>query len=72
MPTAIGLPDDVIAAIDEVAAELGISRADFVQRAIAAALLPYRQSRDAEVFGILAGKLEDGLRYQKRLRSEWD
>ncbi|ADW71059.1 ribbon-helix-helix protein, CopG family [Granulicella tundricola] len=71
MRTLIDIPEEDIAAIKQVTVALGISRAEFVRRAVSQSLEPYRTSGHSEAFGICAGKLEDGLQFQDRLRGEW-
>jgi hypothetical protein len=57
--------------IGSVTAKLGISRAEFVRRAVRASLVPYRETDQADAFGILNGKLPDGDAYQEKIRGEW-
>jgi hypothetical protein len=71
MRTLIDIPDEDIKVIGSVTAKLGISRAEFVRRAVAASLVPYRDADQADAFGILKGKLPDGLAYQEKIRGEW-
>ncbi len=71
MRTLIDIPEEDLATLQNVTAKLGISRAEFVRRAVSASLLPYRESEQTEAFAILAGKLEDGLAYERKFRSEW-
>ena len=71
MRTLIDIPEEDLATLQNVTAKLGISCAEFVRRAVSASLLPYRESEQTEAFGILAGKLEDGLAYEHNLRKEW-
>lgn len=71
MRTLIDIPKEDIEVIGAVTAKLGISRAEFVRRALTASLIPYRDADQADAFGILKGQLQDGLRYQKKARSEW-
>jgi metal-responsive CopG/Arc/MetJ family transcriptional regulator len=69
--TLVDIPEEDLAVIQNVTETLGISRAEFVRRAVTASLVPYREARQREAFGILAGKVEDGVAYQQKLRSEW-
>lgn len=71
MRTLIDIPDEDIEVIGSVTAKLGISRAEFVRRALTASLAPYRDADQAEAFGILKGKLPDGVAYQEKIRGEW-
>ena len=71
MRIAVDIPDDQLAEIDAIATALDISRTEFIQRSIAASIAPSRNSADTDAFGILEGKLPDGLAYQKKFRNEW-
>jgi hypothetical protein len=69
--TLIDIPDEDIEVIGSVTAKLGISRAEFVRRALTASLVPYRGTDRADAFGVLKGKLPDGVDYQEKIRGEW-
>lgn len=71
MRVLVDIPNLDIKLMDEVAGKLAISRAEFVRRAIADSLTPYRRKMNHAAFGLLSGMEEDGLAYQERLRSEW-
>jgi hypothetical protein len=74
--TLIDIPDDQIAALAEMGQAQKKSRAALVRESIGRMIADYREQRrlaniDA-AFGIWNGQVEDGLEYQRRLRSEWD
>ena len=71
MRTLIDIPDDDIKLLNTVVRQLAISRAEFVRRAIATSLAPYREAMNHEAFGLWADHPVDGLEYQERLRAEW-
>lgn len=71
MRTLVDIPDEDIKLISKVVKKRSISRAEFVRRAIDAALAPYRKKMEHKAFGLWADLAEDGLEYQERLRSEW-
>lgn len=71
MRTLVDIPNEDLEVIGSVTAKLGISRAEFVRRAVRASLVPFRDADHADAFGILKGELPDGLIYQERIRSEW-
>lgn len=71
MRVLVDIPKPDLELVDEVADKLTISRAEFVRRAIADSLTPYRHKIDHAAFGLWSGMEEDGLAYQRRLRSEW-
>ena len=71
MRTFVDIPEEDLEVIGSVTTRLGISRAESVRRALTASLVPYRAASQADAFGVLKGRLPDGLAYQDKLRSEW-
>ena len=71
MRTLVDIPDEDLKLIAKVVKKRSISRAEFVRHAIDSALAPYRKKIEHGAFGLWAGRDEDGLDYQERLRSEW-
>lgn len=71
MRTLIDIPDKDFKLLNTVVKGMEISRAEFVRRAIATALAPYRKTMNHEAFGLWASHPEDGLEYQERMRAEW-
>jgi metal-responsive CopG/Arc/MetJ family transcriptional regulator len=69
--TLVDIPNEDLEVIGSVTAKLGISRAEFVRRALTASLVPYRDANQVDAFGILKGKLPDGMEYQEKVRGEW-
>jgi hypothetical protein len=79
MRTLIDLPEEDIAKIKKITEEQGISRAEFVRRAVRQSLEPQQKVDRNQFFGLWARNrdpndppLEDGLAYQLRMRAEWD
>ena len=72
MRTIIELPTDQLTALDALCARDGISRAEAVRRAVADHLARERSAEPGEAFGLWRRRPVDGLRYQERLRREWD
>lgn len=70
MRILIDVPKPELELMDEAVKQLTISRAEFVRRAIAVSLTPYRHKMQHATFGSW-GAGEDGLAYQKRMRAEW-
>jgi predicted transcriptional regulator len=70
--TIIDLPDEQIEPLKELAARTGLSRAELVRRAIAEYLRREAVATGDAAFGLWRKRSEDGLAYQKRLRTEWD
>jgi metal-responsive CopG/Arc/MetJ family transcriptional regulator len=71
MRTLIDIPEEDIELLDQVVKRLGLSRAEFVRRAVATSLAPHRQKMNHAAFGAWSNFPEDGLAYQERMRAEW-
>ncbi len=72
MRVLVDVPETDLALLDQVVRKQTISRAEFIRRAIAHSLAPYRGKMNHAAFGAWAGDLrEDGLAYQERMRAEW-
>jgi len=72
MRTLVDIPAEDLDLLNGVAKTLAISRAEFVRRAISKSLEPHRQSQKQEAFGLWKNRPVDGLKYQERMRAEWD
>jgi len=71
MRTLVDIPADDLKLLNGVVKTLAISRAEFVRRAIAKSLEPHRLSQKQEAFGLWSKQPVDGLKYQERMREEW-
>ena len=74
MRTLVDIPDEQLAELNKLAEREKVSRAELVRRAVAEMLASKRQAKGdgiEKAFGLWAGRDEDGLAYQERLRSEW-
>ncbi len=73
MRTLIDIPEQDIQALDQLGQTRGESRAKIVRAAIGEYLARHRAVAPAQdkAFGIWRDKAEDGVAYQRRLRSEW-
>ena len=71
MRTLVDIPEDDLKLLNTVTKKLGISRAEFVRRAVATSLAPHRRKMDHAAFGLWTSHPEDGLAYQQRMRQEW-
>jgi metal-responsive CopG/Arc/MetJ family transcriptional regulator len=71
MRTLVDIPDDDIAALDELSTRRGASRAKVIREAVRDYLVRNPPADRDAAFGIWRGMQEDGLAYQERLRSEW-
>ena len=71
MRTIIELPDDQVDALDGLCKQQKISRAEAIRRAVAALLAAEGQRSAAEAFGLWSDGVDEGMKYQDRLRREW-
>lgn len=72
MRTIIELPDPDVEALDALCRRDGISRAEAIRRAVTKHLLENRVGESGAAFGLWRARPVDGLKYQQRLRREWD
>ena len=72
MRTVIDLPDEIIDTLDRVSSRENRSRAALIREAISDYLKRNALPPADEAFGIWKGKPEDGMKYQKRLRGDWE
>lgn len=71
MRTLVDIPDEDLKLIKSVTRKLGVSRAEFVRRAIDQSLTLHRGKMNHSSFGAWRDFPEDGLEYQQKIRSEW-
>jgi metal-responsive CopG/Arc/MetJ family transcriptional regulator len=71
MRTLIDIPDHDLKALDRLGERGGVSRAKLVRQAISDYLEKTRRSQADTAFGLWREMAEDGVDYQRRLRSEW-
>jgi predicted RNA methylase len=72
MRTIIDLPPDQIEALEALCRREGISRAEAIRRAVAQHVRPVRRAATDPAFGVWRTRRLDGLKYQERLRREWE
>ncbi len=75
MRTIIDIPDSYVHRLDQLKQQRGVSRSELVREAVQRYLESPVGSTEDTAFGIWAGEedlQEDGVKYQRRLRSEWD
>ena len=70
MRVKIDLPEEMTTQLDELARVRGTDRAELIQQAVSGFLAKQRAFDAA--FGAWAGRGEDGVGYQDRMRSEWE
>lgn len=71
MRTLIDIPEEDLGRLNELSSARHVSRAELVRSAISLFLRTHGTDVADEAFGLWADGKEDGLAYQKRLRSEW-
>lgn len=70
--TLVGLSDQDFQALDALSDVKRVSRAELIRQAVSQYLEKFKSEPPSDVaFGLWAGKNEDGLAYQQRLREEW-
>ena len=72
MRTIIELPAEQVEELEAVCRRDGISRAEAIRRAIADHLRHRPRAGADPAFGAWRARRMDGLKYQERLRREWD
>ena len=72
MRTIIELPADQIEALDALCKRDGLSRAEAIRRAVAEHVRRERTPETHQAFGVWRTRQVDGVKYQQRLRREWD
>ena len=71
MRTIIDLPDEQIDDLTEICKKENISRSALIRKAVAEFLRKYSSKKGNEAFGIWKGKKRDGLKFQRKIRTEW-
>ena len=66
------VPEEQLTALDSLCRDEGISRAEAVRRAVTAHVRQHRAGQPDKAYGLWRGKQRDGLKYQERLRREWE
>lgn len=73
MRTVLELPDAQVERLKRLGELNGLSRAELVRRAVAEYLRQHPTDDTDAAFGLWRHRrTEDGLKYQQRLREEWD
>ena len=71
MRTLVDIPERDVKALDELSRRRRVSRAGVIRAAIGDYLARHRGPDREEAFGLWEADGEDGLEYERRLRSEW-
>ncbi|HBG93913.1 MAG TPA: CopG family transcriptional regulator [Chromatiaceae bacterium] len=72
MRTVLDLPDSQVEGLKRLGERNGLSRAELVRRAVAEYLSKHPTDDTDSAFGLWRNRAEDGLKYQQRIREEWD
>ncbi len=72
MEVTLDIQQDQLDRLDELQQERKASREQLVREALAAYLPPSKKKHLLEYFGVLKGRVEDGMAFQDRIRREWD
>ena len=70
--TIIDLPAEQLESLDALCRREKISRAEAIRRAVAEHVRRHRGDAADRAFGLWRARKEDGLKYQARIRREWD
>lgn len=70
MRTLVDLPDHQVASLKTICAAKKLSRAEVIRQALAA-FIETNKAAPGQAFGLWGDRKDDGLAYQKRVRSEW-
>jgi metal-responsive CopG/Arc/MetJ family transcriptional regulator len=72
MRTLIDIPDKYLSALAEIGKQEKLSRAAVVREAIAVYVKKHQTKKPLnEAFGLWGSKKTDGIKYQRKSRSEW-
>ncbi len=71
MRTLVDLPERELEQLTALSRSRKTSRAELIRRAVAGYLAQNRAGIE-DSFGLWKGRGEDGLKYQERLRNEWE
>jgi metal-responsive CopG/Arc/MetJ family transcriptional regulator len=71
MRTLVDLPETELEQLNALSRERRVSRAELIRRAVAGYLEQNRTGLE-ETFGLWKKKAVDGVKYQERLRGEWE
>ena len=71
MRTLVDLPETDLEQLNALSRERRVSRAELIRRAVSGYLEQNRTGLE-ETFGLWKKKAVDGVKYQERLRGEWE
>lgn len=71
MRTLVDIPNKQLGELAEICKQENLSRAAVVREAITAYIAEHRSKKTVDAFGLWGKKKIDGLKYQRKIRSEW-
>ncbi len=72
MRTIIDLPDEQLEALGEICAQKKVSRAAVIRQAVAGYIQQSKAGKAENAFGLWKKKNINALKYEDKLRAEWD
>ena len=72
MRTIIDLPAEQLKALGEICEEKNVSRAEIVRRAVSQYIQEKQAAKGQNAFGLWKKKKINALKYQDKLRAEWE
>ncbi len=71
MRTLVDIPEADVRALEDLGRQRRVSRAKIIRQALREFLVKNGRAELDEAFGLWSDHAEDGLEYQRRIRSEW-
>ncbi len=71
MRTLVDIPDQQMGQLAKICKNENLSRAAVVREAIAVYIVEHQSRKPIDAFGLWGKKKTDGLKYQRKIRSEW-
>lgn len=72
MRTIVDLPEDQLEALGEICAQKKVSRAAVIRQAVAGYIEQAHAGRGENAFGLWKRKKIHALKFEDKLRAEWD
>ncbi|MDQ6632172.1 MAG: ribbon-helix-helix domain-containing protein [Verrucomicrobiota bacterium] len=72
MRTIVELPDDQVEALGHICAHEKVSRAEVIRRAVGNYIQEKQSGKGQSAFGLWKNKKINSLKYESRLRTEWE
>ncbi len=72
MRTIVELPDEQVEALGNICAQEKVSRAEIIRRAVGNYIQEKQSGKGQNAFGLWKKKKINSLKYESRLRAEWE